>query len=65
MKCPYCGNAVDFELVRPENTQWRGEPATENQIGWLRDFAKIDGKGMTKGEASQEIDRVKKEKGWA
>lgn len=46
-------------IVKPTPKTWRDDPATEKQIARLRSY-NIDPTGMTKGQASDEIDKRKK-----
>lgn len=45
--------------VKPTTKTWRDDPATDKQIARLRSY-NIDPTGMTKGQASDEIDKRKK-----
>ena len=53
-------NVKKFKLIEPA---WRKEPATENQLGFLKKLdASLDISGMTKGQASDYIHKLKKHK---
>lgn len=62
MKCPSCGCDLDLDVkvVRKGNADWRKDRPTEKQVAFLKNNG-IDGTTMTKGEASEEIDRILKE----
>jgi len=61
MKCPGCG--IELGLVKAngdkESDVWKSDPATEKQVSFLQRYG-INGKQMTKGEASAEIDKILK-----
>ena len=63
MRCENCGIEFDLEIkmVPKGKANWRDEKPSEKQLNFLR-ANKIDGTTMTKGEASDEIDRIMKER---
>lgn len=57
---------IDQGVVRISGQQWRGEPATDKQIGLLRRYGVTDAqlRTMRKGEASDLITRMTKDEAW-